>query len=524
MEEKIFVDKLCEIGKEMGKREKRDSNGNTKKENDNEQFIRYCLDLIVKYRFFSEPDVRKVLTTKFKKGKDDALIKELKFTPAVAILSQEREYTVSKDGRFIYRNAETPWEHDGNKYYVSTQWGDENKPKFASWLYEKLDNIVDDSEWDEIIKDIDKKIDEQDQIKNQQTEYATSSGINGELRDSNAVGDEKKYKYNLIYFGAPGTGKSNELNQDKDELLGDGKEDRYERVTFHPDYSYAHFVGTYKPVPDDNGGITYKFVPGPFLRVYVNAKNNSGSKYLLIIEEINRANVAAVFGDVFQLLDRNKDGESEYPIAASEDILRFLQSEKGKNLVQPDEDRAELRIPKNMYIWATMNSADQGVFPMDTAFKRRWDFKYIGIDKGEEKLLQDSITVGDSTFTWNNIRKAINHWLAGKGVNEDKQMGPFFLSSDIVGKEATTIDQDRFLEAFKSKVLMYLFEDAAKQKRKELFNKELFKDVLQYSKICSQFEERGLDVFVNTIKDEAVKKSEAQDNNTAPFPSEGQEK
>lgn len=275
------------------------------------------------------------------------------------------------------------------------------------------------------------------------------------------TGLESKYERNRILFGAPGTGKSYTLNKDMKELLGSDNETDYERVTFHPDYSYANFVGTYKPVmvgntlslsgdkdtdfvisvlndksksaqdkydllfgsfkgdgltrlpillglytdelfktrkadgsdaandnsvernhgrairkyvslltgDEKNGDIAYEYVPGPFMRVYVNALKNARSgnprPFLLIIEEINRANVAAVFGDIFQLLDRNDEKISEYPIQASEDIKKYLAKELGGE----PEDYTRIRIPDNMFIWATMNSADQGVFPMDTAFK-----------------------------------------------------------------------------------------------------------------------------------------------------------
>lgn len=117
-----------------------------------------------------------------------------------------------------------------------------------------------------------------------------------------------EYNHNRIFFGAPGTGKSHDLNEDKEELLENGG--LYERVTFHPDYSYSQFVGTYKPVTNEDSKIDYKYIPGPFMRIYVeaikNAKTDNPKPHLLIIEEINRANVAAVFGDVFQLLDRDK--------------------------------------------------------------------------------------------------------------------------------------------------------------------------------------------------------------------------
>ena len=211
-----------------------------------------------------------------------------------------------------------------------------------------------------------------------------------------STGYQSDFPRNRILFGAPGTGKSFTLNHEKDVLLADGGE--YERVTFHPDYSYANFVGTYKPVPckdsDGKDAITYSYVPGPFMRTYVKALQNSRTDdpkpFLLIIEEINRANVAAVFGDVFQLLDRGDDEVSEYPIRASEDIKKYLANELDGN---PD-NYAEIRIPDNMFIWATMNSADQGVFPMDTAFKRRWDFTYLGIDDSEAGIVGKKVILG----------------------------------------------------------------------------------------------------------------------------------
>lgn len=318
-----------------------------------------------------------------------------------------------------------------------------------------------------------------------------------------------EFSRNRILFGAPGTGKSFTLNHEKDVLLADGGE--YERVTFHPDYSYANFVGTYKPVPckdsDGKDAITYSYVPGPFMRTYVKALQNSRTDapkpFLLIIEEINRANVAAVFGDVFQLLDRGDDEVSEYPIQASEDIKKYLAGELGGN---PD-DYAEIRIPDNMFIWATMNSADQGVFPMDTAFKRRWDFTYLGIDDSEAGIVGKKVVLGQGEYRriveWNALRKAINNELLTYKVNEDKLMGPYFISKKNL-PEGEMIDPAVFTRIFKNKVIMYLFDDAAKQKRITLFGGCDEKAKNQYSKICREFDTKGVYIFCEGISNQFI--------------------
>ena len=419
--------------------------------------------------------------------------------------------------------------------------------------------------------------------------------VTGNLPLRFATGFKSDFSRNRIIFGAPGTGKSFTINIEKSELLGEDNETDYERVTFHPDYSYANFVGTYKPVMvtnnktatdadtdyvisilNDSGksaqekydilferfkdegltslplllglytdevfksrkqdgsdavgdnsvernhgravrkyvslltgkeainDIAYEYVPGSFMRVYVNALKNARSgnpkPYLLIIEEINRANVAAVFGDIFQLLDRDADGVSEYPIQASEDIKKYLAKELGGN----PEDYSKLRIPDNMFIWATMNSADQGVFPMDTAFKRRWDFTYLGIDDSDEDVRGKYVVVGSKEkqrIEWNELRKAINEFLAENKINEDKQLGPYFIARNIVvpADGGTEIDSKKFCDVFKHKVIMYLFDDAAKQKRPSLFEGSA-KGQNRYSKICAAFDEQGIGIFNRDIQ------------------------
>ncbi len=290
-------------------------------------------------------------------------------------------------------------------------------------------------------------------------------------------------KRNYIVFGAPGTGKSFYFSEyiEKKSLFGD----RYERVTFHPEYSYFDFIGSYKPVMEEKDGaeqIVYRFEAGPFARVLKKALSKDSIindiPHLLMIEEINRARVAAVFGDMFQLLDRNEKGESMYPISPTRDLLTYLTTNN------EDGEAVELRngkiyIPSNMYIWATMNSADQGVHPMDTAFKRRWSFKYVDIDNREDVLESGSALHKE----WNEIRKEINALLQKTGINEDKQMGAFFVSLKELQDDAS------FVSAFKSKVIMYLYEDAARHKRMAVFREPQ----KRYSELCRDFEKACVD-------------------------------
>ncbi|MBR5503446.1 MAG: AAA family ATPase [Methanobrevibacter sp.] len=294
-----------------------------------------------------------------------------------------------------------------------------------------------------------------------------------------------------IFFGAPGTGKSFTLNNERKRLFND---EDCERVTFHPDYSYANFVGTYKPVPleDDEEKITYKYIEGPFLRLLVKAWKNIKSDeetkpFLLIIEEINRANVSAVFGDIFQLLDRDANNWSEFPIDTSKDMRNYLERELKKYGVNCEK----LYLPSNFFIWATMNSADQGVFMMDTAFKRRWDFTYLKINNKQEDINPE----------WNIVRKAINKQLLKYNINEDKLLGPFFIPLKQLPKNINNIfKDDEFKRVFKNKVIMYLFEDAAKPRRNLLFKgSKKNEDFVTYSKIIKDFEKIGYKIFSDEI-------------------------
>ncbi|WP_275583463.1 AAA family ATPase [Campylobacter sp. RM5004] len=214
------------------------------------------------------------------------------------------------------------------------------------------------------------------------------------------------------------------------------------------------------------------------MRHLVKALKNENENYLLIIEEINRANTAAVFGDMFQLLDRDENGESEYKISISDELKEHLDKESVKNL-----KNNKLYLPSNFYIWATMNNADQGVMPLDTAFKRRWDFEYMPLDltKEDEEQLQGL------KLEWNKLRKNINKKLLSLGINEDKLLGFYFLNSKALENE------DNYLKALQNKVLMYLYEDVLRHCRAKVFGEKTFAQIEDIRNIFLNQQEQNQD-------------------------------
>lgn len=292
-----------------------------------------------------------------------------------------------------------------------------------------------------------------------------------------------EYPRNLILYGAPGTGKSYKL-KNRINIL---KPSNYERVTFYSDYSYAQFIGGYRPVPvyvqkndeivivknqenrnlnrPGKPAIEYSFVAGPLLRLYVEAKKNPEKIYLLVIEELNRADAAAVFGDFFQLLDRKVDGTSEYETQLSKDAKEYLDQEFQDHL---DLKGGAVCLPANLYIWATLNSADQGVFPIDTAFKRRWEFEYLPLNENESIVADKKITLkienketGENIeILWNDLRHKINQKLSDIGIQEDLMIGPFFLSPQEMTSD----------KAFKYKLLSYLRDDILRHQYHDFFS------------------------------------------------------
>ena len=315
-----------------------------------------------------------------------------------------------------------------------------------------------------------------------------------------------------IFYGAPGTGKSHAVKMVSEQFP------ETIRTTFHPDSDYSSFVGAYKPtmsmedICDEKGEvitlnsqklrknqITYKFVKQAFLKAYVKAWNlfkdtcRNGAEItpqFLVIEEINRGNCAQIFGDLFQLLDR-KNGFSEYPIEPDEDIVKALQEERpedglsfGKNGLQLSPEQilyvnrifdkpgktsshiAEkicmgkvLVLPCNLYIWATMNTSDQSLFPIDSAFKRRWDWKYVPINTEVKKW---SIEVEGQKYSWTSFLDKMNEQIFNVTHSEDKKFGFFFCHADK--KSDDTVEEEDVISAekFVSKVIFFIYNDVFK--------------------------------------------------------------
>ena len=263
-----------------------------------------------------------------------------------------------------------------------------------------------------------------------------------------------------IFYGAPGTGKSHKVKEVTDSIT---KEFVF-RTTFHPDSDYSTFVGAYKPtmkqLPIFNqqtgaqigveDKIVYSFIPQAFLKAYVAAWQNPEQSVFLVIEEINRGNCAQIFGDIFQLLDR-KGGVSEYPIKADQDIRDYLAKEfAGYDLDANILSGEELVLPANLHIWATMNTSDQSLFPIDSAFKRRWDWKYMPIhDPGENW----TIALSDVEYDWWDFVEKINNVIGNMTSSEDKKLGYFFCKA-CNGKITA--------ETFVNKVVFYLWNDVFK--------------------------------------------------------------
>ncbi len=324
-------------------------------------------------------------------------------------------------------------------------------------------------------------------------------------RVASHVGGCSDFPLQQVFYGAPGTGKSFGIKRAT-------KNQSKIRTTFHPDSDYSTFVGCYKPTMSneggdagqDNGGgkkrIEYAFVAQSFLKAYVkawksycSAEGEKAKAQFLIIEEINRGNCAQIFGDLFQLLDRNDDGYSTFPIFADTDIQKYLSKEFEKtifpdslnaiyddydgNIAEDIKNGTVLALPNNFYIWATMNTSDQSLFPIDSAFKRRWDWKYIKIKPGKDKegkKLDWNIQIegangepvkiiGESTkLSWWKFIQKVNIIIASMTSSADKQLGYFFCKPS---KKANETDEKPTIitaDTLVGKVIFYLWNDVFK--------------------------------------------------------------
>ena len=285
---------------------------------------------------------------------------------------------------------------------------------------------------------------------------------------------------NKIFYGVPGSGKSYYIEQHYSV-----NENNSMRVVFHPDYTYSDFVGQILPkiVKGENGSedkLKYEFIPGPFTKILKKANDNPEQQFYLIIEELNRGNAPAIFGEIFQLLDRNESGESKYSITNAEiaDIV-FENTE------------TPIKIPANLSILATMNTSDQNVFTMDTAFQRRWIMVHIP-NKFESP--QADCLIVDTQITWKAFAKTINDKLAKMSgeltSTEDKSLGAYF------ARKEDFEDRSRFAE----KVLKYLWDDAFKMERPAIF-KASFNTL---SSVIETFEDTKIENPLNEVLDDNI--------------------
>lgn len=275
---------------------------------------------------------------------------------------------------------------------------------------------------------------------------------------SNDTQSEKKS--NIIFYGAPGTGKSHRI----EKILQEYPDDQKEIITFHPDYDYSSFVGGYKPSSDETtGDIKYKFIPQVFTNIYVEAWKNPSKKYFLAIEEINRGNCAEIFGDLFQLLDR----KSNYSISPLKELKEHLEiALSGSEGIEG----GKIKLPPNLYILASMNTSDQSLFPMDSAFKRRWSWEYVPInyepkneDNSENESYNYVVKIDERlSFNWIEFIESINIQIkSNRNLGSDKCIGNYFIKPD---------DNEISLDEFINKVMFYLWIDVFKDEDESIFS------------------------------------------------------
>lgn len=266
--------------------------------------------------------------------------------------------------------------------------------------------------------------------------------------------------HNTIYYGLPGCGKSYMV----DKLTEKVEEKNKFRVTFHQDYSYSDFIGQIMPVIGEDGRLTYDFKAGPFTLAIEKALKTNTNVYL-IIEEINRGNAPSIFGDTFQLLDRDDKGKSEYPITHSE-VIKYINSSLMKE---------KLYIPQNLIILATMNTSDQNVFTLDTAFKRRWDFEEVTNNYTDDDHPYELVYVPGTNVSWTRFYETLNKRIINKADSnfgfEDKRIGAFFIKKASLSKIPNE-NNPKKAKRFAHKMIEYLWNDVAKFDKSKIFSSD----------------------------------------------------
>jgi len=322
---------------------------------------------------------------------------------------------------------------------------------------------------------------------------------------------------NIIYYGAPGTGKSHKIDMEIEGL--DSK--YFERVTFHPEFDNSSFVGGYKPISlkviyedGEENEVHYQFVPQSFTCIYERAWQDTANQYYLVIEEINRGNCAEIFGEIFQLLDRT----SKYTVSPSKELKEYL-IDKFQDENHPGI-KDGLKLPSNLRILATMNTSDQSLFPMDSAFKRRWDWDYVPIcydptdDFGNKNDSHDfEIDIEDgNTYSWIKFIEKINlnHIKNNKSLGMDKCIGNYFIKPDK--------DNTISLKPFINKVIFYLWNDVFKDEDNRVFEEntsyeDFFPIMKNGTKKIKELFER-IELKPNVTEDEKEKAGEPQSDQT----------
>ncbi|GAA9669205.1 hypothetical protein HpVH116_05290 [Helicobacter pylori] len=292
---------------------------------------------------------------------------------------------------------------------------------------------------------------------------------------------------NIILYGVPGSGKSYTLQRD---YCNDNSV--VEKIVFYPDYSYSDFVGQIMPSVDDSGIVSYKFNPGPFTNILKKAYHSPQTKHVLVIDEINRGNAPAIFGEIFQLLDRLKHDKNGFKKGSSEYAINNMDI---ANIVHNDKN-ASIRIPSNLWIIATMNTSDQNVFTLDTAFQRRFSMQLI--ENSFENVDDDfkNMKILDTDITWQKFCTTINEKMAqnneGLSSMEDKRFGVYFVN----------IDDLKSKENFAHKVIKYLWDDVFKFDRNIIFDTIKFNTLEAVVKNFTKEKGRTqFDIFSDDVKE-----------------------